>query len=262
MAELPLAERIAILKDNEGWFGRAPAAYQDAVLARCDWRHYAAGTPIYRAVDEHADMVGIVDGTVEFYSRFGTGDNPLLHLAHEGHWLGTASVLAQGPPRVTALARVDTLVARISFGALNEVLAARPEWWRVQGTAGLEYGDMGVSAFVDSLISDNERRFACTLLRIAGLRAPRRSRPEGAPGAHHAGRAGRDGQRVADHPARDPATAGAPGRAGAGLPDAAGAGRARPRDDRGPASGAARRGCADLTLPARPPKLRGLRTGG
>jgi CRP-like cAMP-binding protein len=180
MAELPLSERIAILKDNEGWFGRAPAAYQDAVLARCDWRHYPVGSPIYRAVDEHADMFGMVDGTVEFYSRFGTGDNPLLHLAHEGHWLGTASVLAQGPPRVTALARVDTLVARVPYGVLNEVLAARPEWWRVQGTAGLEYGDLGVSAFVDSLISDNERRFACTLLRIAGLRPPRRSRPAGA----------------------------------------------------------------------------------
>jgi CRP-like cAMP-binding protein len=180
MAELPLAERIAILKDNEGWFGRAPAAYQDAVLERCDWRHYPAGSPIYRAVDEHADMFGMVDGTAEFYSRFGTGDNPLLHLTHEGHWLGTASVLAQGPPRVTALARVDSLVARVPYGVLNELLDARPEWWRVQGTAGLEYGDLGVSAFVDSLISDNERRFACTLLRIAGLRPPRRSRPAGA----------------------------------------------------------------------------------
>lgn len=180
MAELALAERIAILKDNEGWFGRAPPAFQEAVLARCDWRQYAAGTPLYRAVDERADMLGIVDGAVEFYSRYGTGENPLLHLCHEGHWLGTASVVLQGPPRVTAVARVDTLVARISFSALSELLTARPEWWRVQGTATLEYADVAVTALADTLVADNEKRFACTLLRLAGLRHPRRSRPRGA----------------------------------------------------------------------------------
>jgi CRP-like cAMP-binding protein len=178
MAELALAERIAILKGNQGWFGRAPAAFQDAVLARCDWRQYAAGTPLYRAVDERADMFGIVEGAVEFYSRHGTGDNPLLHLSHEGHWLGTASVVLQGPPRVTAVARVDTQVARISFGALNELLTASPEWWRVQGTAAVEYADISITALADTLVADSERRFACTLLRLAGLRHPRRSRPD------------------------------------------------------------------------------------
>jgi CRP-like cAMP-binding protein len=178
--ELSTAKRIAVLKGNQGWFGRAPAAFQDAVLARCEWRQYAAGTAVYSAVDERADLFGVVDGTIEIYSRFGAGDNPLLHLVHEGLWIGTASVVAQASPRVTALARTDTLVARVPYRALTELFESRPEWWRVQGTATLEYADIAITALTDSLVADNERRFACTLLRLAGLRHPRRSRPLGA----------------------------------------------------------------------------------
>jgi len=61
---------------------------------------------------------------------------------------------------------------------LEGLLGARPEWWRVIATGILEYGDTAISAYADSLIPDNDRRCACTLLRIAGLKHPRRSRPE------------------------------------------------------------------------------------
>jgi CRP-like cAMP-binding protein len=178
MIDLPLADRLAILKDNEGWFGQAPAAFQDAVLSRCEWRTVRAGSPVLRAVDEYADLVGIVDGAVEIYSRFGTGENPVLHFGHEGIWVGSGSIMTMGPPRLTVIARVDSLVARLSMRATRELLAARPEWWQCFGNSGFEYGDLAISAYTDSLIRDNERRFACTLLRITGLRPPRRSRPE------------------------------------------------------------------------------------
>ena len=167
-----------MLKDNEGWFGQAPAAFQDAVLSRCEWRTVHAGSPVLRAVDEHADLVGVVDGAVEIYSRFGTGENPVLHFGHEGIWVGSGSIMTMGPPRLTVIARVDSLVARLSIRTTRELLAARPEWWQCLGNAGFEYGDLSISAYTDSLIRDNERRFACTLLRITGLRPPRRSRPE------------------------------------------------------------------------------------
>jgi CRP/FNR family cyclic AMP-dependent transcriptional regulator len=178
MAQMPVAERIAILSRSEGWFGRAPKEFQKAVLARCEWAVCRAGQPIYQTTDDRADLVAVVDGTVEFYSRFGIGDNPLLHLGHEGLWAGYGATVSGEPPRMTLIARADTLLARVPWRAMHEILAARPEWWRVMATATMEYGDIASGALADLLIPDNERRCACTLLRITGLRPPRRSRPD------------------------------------------------------------------------------------
>ena len=96
MSGIPTAERLAILTDNEGWFGRAPREFQEAVL-----------------------------------SRFGAGDNPLLHVVHEGFRIGYGTVVASGEPRVSAVARVDTLLAGIPDRTLRALLDARPEWWEV-----------------------------------------------------------------------------------------------------------------------------------
>ena len=70
------------------------------------------------------------------------------------------------------------MLACVPERALRELLGARPDWWRLIATGILEYGDLAISAYVDSLIPDNDRRCACTLLRIAGLKHPRRSGPE------------------------------------------------------------------------------------
>jgi CRP-like cAMP-binding protein len=58
------------------------------------------------------------------------------------------------------------------------MMAERPEWWRVIGTAALEYGDTAVAIAADLMVADNARRTARTLLRIAGLRFPRRTNRE------------------------------------------------------------------------------------
>ena len=178
MPKIPIAERIAVLTCNDGWFGRAPKAFQDAVLSRCEWRVFPAGKTIYQTTDEQADFCGVADGAVDVYSRFGAGDNPLLHIAHEGFWMGFGTVVARERPRATIVARVDTLLGCVPERVFRELLNERPEWWRVLATGILEYGDTAISAYVDALIPDNDRRCACTLLRIAGLKHPRRSRPE------------------------------------------------------------------------------------
>ncbi len=176
--DIPIAERVALLTKAEGWFGRAPKEFQKAILARCEWSLCPAGQPVYRTADERADLVGLVDGTVEFYTRFGVGENPLLHLAHEGFWAGFGSVIADEPPRATIVARTDALLARVPRRAVHALLAGRPEWWRVMATAAMDYGDIVIAAFTDLLIPDNGRRCACTLLRITGLRSPRRARSD------------------------------------------------------------------------------------
>lgn len=178
MHDIPIAERVAILTGAENWFGRAPKEFQKAILARCQWITCKAGQPVYRTSDERADLVAVVEGTVEVYSAFGIGDNPLLHLGHEGLWVGTGSVISGESPRTTILARVDTLLARIPWRAVHEVLAAHPVWWRLMAAAALEYGDMASAALADQLVFDKARRCACIILRITGQRPPRRARPD------------------------------------------------------------------------------------
>lgn len=178
MPQIPISERLAVLTGNEGWFGRAPKDFQDALLSRCEWLARTAGQPIYQAADQQADLLGVADGAIEIYSRFGAGDNPLLHIGYEGLWVGYGSFLSGQRPRVTVVARIDTLLARVPRRVVLEQLAQHPDGWRILANAALEYGDMAISAYADSLIPDNARRCACTLLRIAGLQHPRRSRPE------------------------------------------------------------------------------------
>lgn len=176
MFDIPISERLAILTRNEGWFGRAPQEFQDAVLSRCEWTVRPAGKAIFDFADHQEHFCGIVDGAVEFYSRLGAGDNPLVHIAHEGFWLGYGSFAAREPPRVAAVARVDTLLASVPERHMRALLEARPEWWRVIATGAFEYGDLGVSGYADALIQDSDRRCASVLLRITGQKPPRRSR--------------------------------------------------------------------------------------
>jgi CRP/FNR family transcriptional regulator, cyclic AMP receptor protein len=178
MAEIPISERFAVLTDNEGWFGRAPKAFQEAIFARCEWVKFAAGQLIHRATDQQSHLIGVVDGMVEIYSRFGAGDNPLLHIAHEGFWVGYGPAITGSSPQVSVVARVETLLARVLMRSLKELLEQRPEWWRMLADVALEQGGMAMAAYADTLIADKDRRCACTLLRITGLSYPRRSRPE------------------------------------------------------------------------------------
>ena len=172
MREMSVEERVAVLTSWEGWFGRAPQEFQKELLARFVCR---AGQPVHHTADQRADLVAVVNGTVEIYTGFGIGDNPLLHLGHEGLWLGFGSVISGAAPHETIIARIDTLLARIRHDAVMEVLRERPGWWRLMASAAAEYANITNSALSDLLIPEKERRCACTLLRIAGLRPPRRS---------------------------------------------------------------------------------------
>lgn len=178
MNPLSMAERRAILTDHEGWFGSATPEFQDAVLSRCQWREVLAGQTLHHASDPEADPCGIVDGTVEIYSRFGVGDNPMLHLVHEGGWIGYGSALRGLPPRVTVVARTNVLLAYVPGRVLRDLLREQPEWWRFVARGVQEYGDTAIAAYADSLLTDSDRRCACTLLRVSGLQFPRRSRPD------------------------------------------------------------------------------------
>ena len=178
MFDIPIPERLQLLTRGEGWFGRAPREFKEAVLGAVDWQTCLAGEALYRVIDESGDLIGIVDGSIDVYSRFAPGENPLLHIGHEGLWFGVGPLLSGQRRRATVVARTDTLLARLPSRAMRQLLAAEPEWWRVLGSGALEYGDYFAAAYAEMLISDSARRCAATLLRITGLRPPRRARPD------------------------------------------------------------------------------------
>jgi len=153
MKPMALAERCAVLTENEGWFGSAAPDFQQAVLSHCEWREVMAGQPIYSASDVQTDPSGIVDGSVEIYSRYGAGDNPMLHLGHEGSWIGYGAAVRGQPLRVTTVAPHER-PARLRAVARNAVTAARatgvvavhrPRDPRVRG-----HRDLRLRRFVDS----------------------------------------------------------------------------------------------------------------
>jgi len=178
MFDIPIPERLQVLTRSEGWFGRAPRDFKEAVLRAVEWRTCLAGEALYRVIDESGDVIGIAEGCIDVYSRFGPGENPLLHIGHEGLWFGVGPLLSGERRRATVVARTETLLARLPSRAMRQLLAAEPAWWRVLGTAALEYGDYFAAAYADMLIPDSGRRCAATLLRITGLRLPRRARPD------------------------------------------------------------------------------------
>lgn len=178
MLDIPIPKRLQVLTQGEGWFRNAPPEFREAVLAAVEWRTCVAGELLYRVIDESGDVYGIVDGCIDVYSRFGPGENPLLFIGHEGLWFGVGPLLSGQPRRATIVTRTDTLLARLPSRTMRRLLAAEPTWWRVLATGALEYGDYSVAAYADTLIPDSARRCAATLLRITGLRPPRRASPD------------------------------------------------------------------------------------
>lgn len=178
LLRMPLAERHAVLTGNTGWFGQAPREFQQAVLALADWRVYRAGTTVYRGSDARADLFGFADGSVEVYPAAADSETPLLTLLHEGAWGGMGSVLTGAAPRLTMVARVNTLAACVPRVQVQRLLNERPEWWRVLGLAAMEYGDLATAMLAEQRTADNEQRCARVLLRLTGLRPPRRTRAD------------------------------------------------------------------------------------
>jgi CRP-like cAMP-binding protein len=170
MADSSNARYARNLTRHRGWFGRAPKAFQDAVLALCSWCPFEADEAIYWAADDSADLACTAEGTVAIYSRFGTGDNPLIHLAQPGFWFGAASFISGEARRVSAIARTDAVIGRVPARAMGQLLEKRPDWWRHVGMCALEYADLAVTGAVDAMIPEHDRRCAATLLRLAGLR--------------------------------------------------------------------------------------------
>lgn len=133
-------------------------------------RTCAAGDVIYQAGDVGSDMFGIVSGVVTLQCRFTHPDAVLLHFLWPGEWFGTVPVLARRTRSITATARTDAELLRVSGDDLRALLRRRPEWFAELGRDLVYWLDLSMQGLTDLLIRDSSARCAAVLLRLAGRR--------------------------------------------------------------------------------------------
>ena len=160
----------ASLLSRTGWLSHIPVDCQDAVLDECLCYATNAGQAITHGGEETGGMFGIVSGTVGVYSAVGSSEAPLIHIAGPAFWFGLFPITNGRPRIISVSARTPCVVAQIPQTALQALLDRKPERWRWLNLLSLENAALAVQALADLLISDNERRCAAVLLRVAGCR--------------------------------------------------------------------------------------------
>jgi CRP/FNR family transcriptional regulator, cyclic AMP receptor protein len=164
------AKRGAAVLLSTGWLKDRPAEFQQALLANCEWRAYAAGETIAHGGDPHGCVFGLAAGVVASTAALGAPDTPPMHIGHPGHWFGYVPVISNRPRTISTAARSPAFLAKITEPALEALVTARPDWWRHLAVLALDYGHITSNIAADLLIRDSTRRCVATLLRIANVR--------------------------------------------------------------------------------------------
>lgn len=153
-----------------GWLSRAPAAFQDAILARCQWSRIGAGTALTHGGDREGGMYGIASGAVDVTPAVGPADLPIINIARAPYWFGILPVALGAPRAVGITTREPCDVALVPRAALAALLSAQPEWWQLLTAQALEHFNIAAQCAADLLIPDSRRRCIAVLLRAAGQR--------------------------------------------------------------------------------------------
>jgi CRP-like cAMP-binding protein len=153
-----------------GWFADCQPRFRRDLLALARPKSHAAGSVIYQADEVGQDVFGISSGVVTLQSRLTHPDAVLLHMLRPGEWFGTLSLLLKRGRRVTAVARTDVNLLRVSGDDLRALLRRRPEWFAELGRDAVYNMDLAMQNGADLLIRDASARCAAVLLRLAGRR--------------------------------------------------------------------------------------------
>lgn len=160
----------AVAMRQSGWLSRAPTAFQDAVLSRCNWTRVAGGTTLTHGGDCEGGMYGVAHGVVEVTPAYGPADLPIIAISRAPYWFGILPVATGTARAVTVTTRGSCDVAIIPQAGLAALLAAEPIWWQQLTIQALEHFTSAAQVATDLLIPDSRRRCIAVLLRAAGYR--------------------------------------------------------------------------------------------
>lgn len=153
-----------------GWLSRTPAAFQQAVLARCQWSRMPGGTTLTHGGDREGGMYGIATGVVEVTPAVGPADLPMINISRAPYWFGLMPVGLGAPRAVSVTTRGPCDIALVPQTALAALLSKQPEWWQLLTAQALEHFNTAAQCAADLLIPDSRRRCVAVLLRAAGQR--------------------------------------------------------------------------------------------
>ena len=160
---------VRALALEEGWLSETPSDFQSAILERCVWQRILPGVALTHGGDSHGGLVGLIRGRVDFISAIGPSDTPIAHIARAPFWFGELPVAGR-LRTTTVISRTVCDIALVPQLALEAVLAAKPDRWRLLGTLSARGIFLVTLIATDLLIRDSQRRCVAVLLRIAGCR--------------------------------------------------------------------------------------------
>lgn len=155
---------------KRGWLARVPPEFRQAVLSVARRRALEPGEAVYRPGGDEAAIYGIVDGAVEFISRYAPVHGTPTHIGHPGFWFGFGPLVTRSPRRVAGFALTPTVLMEVPARPLGRHLESRPQWWRYMAEGFGDYADLAAAAVADFQIPDIDRRCIAVLLRLADCR--------------------------------------------------------------------------------------------
>lgn len=152
-----------------GWISGRPAAFREKLLDMGRLQRVAAGEVLNIAGSTGEGIWGVVSGQIALMSGINSADAPISLVANPGSWMGYAPLFGY-PLQVNANAVIDSVVLRIPFADIRQLLAENPGWWEHFGHLAMErLQDVGMLA-VDLLLTPPRRRVAAILLHQSGCR--------------------------------------------------------------------------------------------
>lgn len=157
------AEAAAIVT-AQGWLSRRPAAFRDAVIARCRLQQFAAGEALYNPGDPPSGMFGLVSGRL--LTRVPPAD-VLVNSEQPGYWIGEATAFQRARRWVTLVAGTPVEVLHLSQADFDE-MALDAENCRHFAINGGESLSLAVSVVANLIQPVPEIRIAQRLLSFSG----------------------------------------------------------------------------------------------
>lgn len=166
-SEIALARRL--LTEHHHLAAIDPG-FRMAMVDACKWRRFNAGDVVTTSGDACDGCYGIAEGAVSLTTALGAPDSPVAHIVNAGEWYGVDSIFARMPRTTSSVARAPTLIAHLSFDAIDKLVSQFPDTWRNLGMLAVANLHIAMNIAVDQMIPDSRRRCLAALLRLAGRR--------------------------------------------------------------------------------------------
>jgi CRP/FNR family transcriptional regulator, cyclic AMP receptor protein len=150
---------------RNGWLSAQPAEFRGKVLAACEPRALAAGTPVYSQGDPAGGIYGIERGMVALSVRGPAAEASMAQLLRPGEWFGGSCFLTREPRRLAARAWTDSLLLHLPLAAMDRLAEEDAENLRRFGRLAMEGLDMAHRALSDLMLPSPAQRVAAALTR-------------------------------------------------------------------------------------------------